>query len=239
MEKLDERYVAHFDMLGMSKLTLANPELAWEKLSHLQIAKQDMLNMEIEFIDVKKYIKDRLFSFTFSDTIIIFSYGNTTDDLLSIIMLTTQMFGRALYYSVPIRGAISYGKFMFNIDNNLFVGPPLINAYNIGEQSQWLGIIIDDMVAIQARDLLPTATDGQPTIIEWDVPIRPSGTRKHYVVNWPPIFRNNFMAAPPLLVETFYRSFAPLFGSYATQTEDVKAKYINTVAFINERLLLK
>src|SRR4030065_2396694 len=196
MDQLNKHYVAHFDMLGMSKLTMSNTRLALEKLFLFDKAKQDMLTLGIEFVQTEKYIQGRLLSYTFSDTIVIVTVGDSNDDLLSMIILSAQLFGRALFYSIPIRGAISFGEFLFNANSTIFAGPPLVNAYNIGEQSQWLGIVVDDIVAEKSRGVLPTATDGQQTIIEWNVPIKSGGTKRHYVVNWPPIFRNNFKVGP-------------------------------------------
>jgi hypothetical protein len=42
---------------------------------------------------------------------------------------------------------ISYGLFVFNQDEDLFVGPPLVKAYEIGEAAQWIGTVLEVSVA--------------------------------------------------------------------------------------------
>ena len=52
-DRIDNRYVAHFDMLGMSALTKRNPDLAWEKLSALCHARDERLSLGIQRLDTK------------------------------------------------------------------------------------------------------------------------------------------------------------------------------------------
>lgn len=121
----DLRYVAHLDMLGMSALTLRDTDLAFHTLSRLDSAKNEILGMVLECTDTGKVIQNRVDYFTFSDTIVAFSLGNTQADLRAMIILFTELFTKALHYCIPLRGSIAHGRFMFNFDHNLFVGPAL------------------------------------------------------------------------------------------------------------------
>src|SRR5882672_5408330 len=142
----DDRFVGHFDMLGMSALTKRNPDLAWKKLSDLSRARE-RLSLGIERLDTKELIADQVRSFIFSDTLIAFSKGSTQNDALALLLLTTEVFTLALHYCIPLRGGIAHGRFSFNLDQNLFSGPALVDAYDLGETSQWLGVIVDDKTA--------------------------------------------------------------------------------------------
>ena len=72
-------------------------------------------------------------------------------------------------------------------------------------------------------------------IIQWDVPQKDNNLKEEYVLNWPWIFRNNFIVKP-VTIDAFYEAFEPLFGPYDDLPESAKIKYNNTVSFINSIL---
>src|SRR3989304_5584759 len=132
---VESRYVAYFDMLGMSQLTARGPGLAWQAISGLNKAQEEILQLEIELQATAETIRDRVRAFTFSDSIVMFSLSDGLSDTWAIFVLATELFARALHYSIPIRGAVSHGRFLFNLDRHLFAGPPLISAYHLAEEA--------------------------------------------------------------------------------------------------------
>ncbi len=70
---LSFHYVAHIDMLGMSRLTINSPEKAWSVLENLDQARKEILGLKIAVHNSNSLIADRVLSFTFSDTILLFS----------------------------------------------------------------------------------------------------------------------------------------------------------------------
>ena len=236
MNRKDARYVAHFDMLGMKEAVLRNQDVAWDALSDLNAAKERIYELSIEIISSGHVIKDRVKTFIFSDTIIIFTLSDLPEDLYSILILSSELFSNSLHRCVPLRGGIAHGDFFFNLDLGLFLGVPLVNAYQIGEEAQWAGITVDKYVFQKSKSIpLKTAENTHP-IIEWDIPLKNQKSKRGYVLNWPKIFKNNFTIKPVPLAD-FYSPFESLFGSYSALREDVKAKYVNTVKFINNQLL--
>ena len=150
----DSRYVAYFDMLGMSQLTVRDPELAWQALSELSKAQQEILHFRITIQATAETIRDRVRAFTFSDSIVMFSLSDDLADIWAMVVLATALFARALEYCIPLRGAICHGRFLFNLQRNLFAGPPLVSAYHLSEEAQWLGIRVDEAVAAKAQAVL-------------------------------------------------------------------------------------
>ena len=231
---MNNHFVAHFDMLGMSSLIRRDPELAWQKLSALSTARQERLSLDIERKDTGEYIQDQIRAFTFSDTIVAFSKSDTDNDALAIIVLTTELFSASLHYCVPLRGGIAFGPFAFNFDLNLFSGPALLKAYELGESSQWLGISLDASVAeAVARLPIVKSPHGSATVVEWAVPCKSGCTANRVVVNWPGLLRNNYTGPMPLPVETFYQPFSNLFGPFYSLESSIRAKYECTVDFFN------
>jgi len=235
IEHKDNRFVAHFDMLGMATLTKRNPDLAWQKLSELRRANEERLNLVIERTGTNELIANQIKTFTFSDTIIAFSKGNTENDALAIFILTTELFSRTLHDCVPIRGGIAYGRFTFNFDLNLFSGPALVDAYELGESSQWLGIVVDEHTAKTVSKLsIGKSPRGRDVVVPWDMPCKGNVVQKRMVVNWPETQYKNYEGTLPLTIEMFYQPFSELFGSLEKLAPSVVAKYANTVAFFNE-----
>lgn len=235
IEHKDNRFVAHFDMLGMAALTKRDPDLAWQKLTDLRFAHEERLNLVIERVDTNELIVNQIQTFTFSDTIIAFSKGSTENDALAIFTLTTELFSRTLHDCVPIRGGIAHGRFAFNFELNLFSGPALVDAYELGESSQWLGIVVDEHTAeVVSKLLIGKSPRGRDLVVSWDVPCKGNVLRQRMVVNWPETQYQNYAGTLPLTVESFYQPFSDLFGSLEELAPSVIAKYENTVAFFNE-----
>ena len=135
-----------------------------------------------------------------------------------------------------MRGGIAHGDFFFNLDLGLFLGIPLVNAYQIGEEAQWAGITVDEHVFEKSKSIPLKTAENTNLIIEWDIPLKNEESKRGYVLNWPKIFKNNFTIKPVPLAD-FYSPFENLFGPYSALREDVKCKYVNTVEFINDQLL--
>lgn len=248
MAEPDFHFVAHLDMLGMSELTVRAPVLAWACLSRLVEAREQILNLEMELLPSNRRVllRDHVHSVTFSDTMVLFTKSDEEDDLRSILVLFTELYSQLLHHSVPFRGGLAHGQFRFNLDHSIFSGPALVESYRLGESAQWLGLVVDKVVAERTRVYDLQAGSRAPVIVEWDVPVRPAralcGLRKknrvvrQFVVNWPAVFGRNFTVPPPIPVECFYQAFEQLFGPFEKLPQKEQAKYRNTVAFVNARL---
>ncbi|PIS26298.1 MAG: hypothetical protein COT45_00970 [bacterium (Candidatus Stahlbacteria) CG08_land_8_20_14_0_20_40_26] len=231
-----KRYVAHFDMLGFKNATLRNPDEAWKALSSLRACMDRVLELHIKVLSTNEIISNRIKAYIFSDSILIFTLRDEPKDLISMLVLTSQIFADSLHACIPLRGGISYGDFFFNLDLHLFCGTPFVKAYEIGEMVQWSGIVVDKAVAEHYQKNPFPKSRGSPIIIQWDVPVKPYGKKKFWVVNWSVIFRRNFKKELPISVQDYYEAFKSLFGPYENLPADVKAKYENTVNFINSNL---
>jgi hypothetical protein len=235
MNNTELRYVAHFDILGMSRLTLQNPDLAWSTLSHLAIANQERLSIGFDRNNTRHEMRERVYTFTFSDTIVAFTKSDSIEDLHSITIYAIEIFARALFRGVPLRGGVSHGKFVFNLDLNLFSGPALVNAYHIGECAQWIGIVADEIVANRIKDI-PMRAGAADVAVSWDIPQKDLSLKKMNVLNWPAVHAHNFIIRPPLDTQGLYKAFEHLFGPFSDLPVDVQAKYSNSVTFINHFL---
>jgi len=228
------RYVAHLDMLGFKTAIDRNLDEAWSALCDLRASMDKILRMAIGDTVSDQIISDRIRAYIFSDSILIFTLSNLPEDLKAILILTSHLFSNSLASCVPLRGGISSGEFLFNTDLHLFCGKPFVQAYTIAERAQWAGIVVSDsVVKSYFDDPSRLMSQGSPILVKWEVPVKPSGKKELWVVNWPHIFKNSFSKSIPITAEEFYRAFESLFGPYNDLREDARIKHENTVAFIN------
>ncbi|HBJ84257.1 MAG TPA: hypothetical protein DDZ88_10405 [Verrucomicrobiales bacterium] len=147
------RYVTHVDILGMSSLVQRNAEQAWEVLSGLASVRDhlDSFGVEVTASGQKFAISDRVFRVMFSDTIVLFTKGETEDDLRLLLIATGELFHKAMFNGIPVRVGVALGKFFFNFEKSMFAGPALIDAYHLGESAQWLGISTSETVYLRSK----------------------------------------------------------------------------------------
>jgi hypothetical protein len=238
MDSRDIRFVAHVDILGMSAIVEKSTDEAWGMLSDLVATRDRVRNSAIEFLQTKEmvYMSSATQAVTFSDTIIFFTEGASDTELRSLVILVTELLHKAMCNCVPVRIGLALGRFLFDIDQSMYAGPALIEAYRAGESSQWLGISLAKSVQERARNL-GLKSGSSDIIVEWPVPVK-DGVEQRLVVNWPAVFAHDFKVSPPISVAQFYQAFERAFGPYVDLANDVQVKYVNTAEFVNERLAL-
>lgn len=232
----DVRFVAHIDILGMSVLVEKDADKAWGMLSDFVSVKDRVSNFELEFLDTNERVvlSDALRATTFSDTIILFSKGASDVELRCMIISVTEILHKAMCRCVPVRAGLALGKFFFNLERSMYAGPALIEAYRIGEATKWLGITLAESVRERAL-ALGMKSDSSDLFVEWQVPVK-GGAASRLVVNWPAAFAHDLNVKPPISVPAFYAGFESTFGPFDELVDEVKAKYVNTVEFMNEQL---
>jgi hypothetical protein len=245
-DKVDNRYVAFFDIPGMSDLILQNHAKAWDVLGRLSRAMEAGLQEvaftlategrppapELEY-KAAKYIK----YFTFSDTVLMITHGETTADLLSIISFCSQLFAHAFQLCIPLRGAIVHGEFWFNFEHNLFSGPALVAAYRLADGPQWLGVTVDETVSANMTPFL-NPSSLVPPICQWDLKVKEETQPKRLkVLDWVTSIKESLKVDKPLDDRQLYNAgFQKVFGPFDNLDTKSRAKYATTAAFINSKL---
>jgi hypothetical protein len=219
----------------MRTLTTRDHREAWEMLSALEIALTRSKGVTIvsEKSEDSIHITEMVKSVAFSDTIILYSNADSPRDFLAIFTAVVNLFSKALHLRVPIRIGLSKGIFYADEQRSMYAGPALIEAFDIGEASQWLGIVLSASVAKDAfSQNLRKGTSN--IVVDWDVPTK-TGTVKASVANWPVALGDSFKIEPPLTPQQLYHIFEDYYGPFSTLRESDASKYINTVNFINEQ----
>lgn len=228
--------MAHIDILGMSSLMMNNEDEGWGMLSDLVSVREQTAQQEYEFLNrsLRQPISNIIYSVMFSDTILLFTIGQSDDELRCLIVCLLEVFHKAIKKCIPVRAGLSCGKFFFNIEKSMYGGPALIEAYKTGESADWLGIVISETIQKQALGLGLT-TKANNLIIPWNIPLKNNVFKPGFVVNWPTSFPNNLLSQP-ITPEKFYQPFESSFGHWRELSDKIKSKYFNTVLFFNEQL---
>ena len=210
---------------------------AWETLSALTDVRDRITGYEFELSEDNSRAKfnDFIQAVTFSDTIVIYTRGSTKKDYLILLVVVSELFHKALCSCVPLRIGIAHGIFYFNLTKSMYAGPALIEAYRIGEACQWLGITLANSLELPEHNI-KFAKHGETLFTEWNVPYK-EGASKHRVINWPFAFKDDLKVVPPVTVSQFYEAFEPIFGDFETLDLSSQQKYINTVEFMNSKLI--
>ncbi len=238
MSDRDLRFVAHIDILGMSAIVEKDADEAWGMLSDLVAVRDQVGNYELGFLDSDERIfaSEATYAVTFSDTIVLFTKGGSDTELRCMIVLAAEILHKAMCRCVPVRVGLSFGRLFFNIDKSMYAGPALIEAYRIGESAQWLGIALAESVQEQAISL-GMMSGSSNIIVQWALPLK-GRTELRFVVNWPAVVAHDLTVKPPVPVAQFYGGFERTFGPFAQLPAEVRAKYENTVNFMNEHLAM-
>jgi hypothetical protein len=232
------KFVAHLDILGMSSLVERSFTDAWAMLSDLVDVRDTAVSREYEFVETKEklVVFDAIQSVIFSDTLVLFTAGATPVELKALLVLVTEIFHKAIVKRVPVRAGVAVGDFRFDARRSMYAGPALIEAYRVGESSQWLGISL----ANSLRELAMAQamkTRARDVVIDWEVPIN-DGVESRAVINWPALYAHDLKVSPPISLEQFYAIFLDSSGEFSSLPARAQAKYVNTVHFMNHQLEL-
>jgi hypothetical protein len=150
-----EGYIGFLDVLGFSDL----------------IARDDSLNEIARYVEsiqtaVAKTPSTSLGLALFSDSIVLSEPSADPEALLNVIEVSSRIFGALLKLRVPVRGAITFGKFIRSGDSStgtIVAGRPLVEALQWEHQQDWVGITLAPSVTRRHHEeLIKLCTkDGQ------------------------------------------------------------------------------
>jgi hypothetical protein len=156
-----ESWIACFDILGFRKL-ISSEDDDFNALSIRLDYEDTILYLEKS---CKGYEPEGINYCWFSDTFLMF----TPDDsalLYTVITDAAKYFlTKCLNSRIPICGAISVGHFVRSKDNRAFMGRAFLDAFEYGDEQDWLGLVLTPAAIRKARsfDLEPMHHDFIPS----------------------------------------------------------------------------
>ena len=132
-----KRYVAFLDILGFKDFVLRHSiDEVYERLQILNALRPEEGEQEDD-PDVEKYLKFTIFS----DSIFIFTKDDSFPNLRRFLSYVKKVMRLALRKEIPLKGAIAYGDIVVDDEVNLFCGQPIIDAYLLEEDLQYMGVV--------------------------------------------------------------------------------------------------
>ena len=192
-----ERFVVFLDIMGFkervarnthdslyAELTIFNREVTDIIGTYNEIANiPERLEKEVSDTALKGADKDtnKIFLAQFSDSIVIFSSGNTKNDLKIISNVAKDIMKKAIEMEnpIPLKGALAEGVITCVDSKSLFFGQALIDAYLLEENIQYYGIVVHHSAEQSVRKY---ANDSN-VFVEQLVRLK-SGKIKHYELAW-------------------------------------------------------
>jgi hypothetical protein len=128
---------------------------------------------------------------------------------------------------------LARGEVYLDDDMQVFTGRAVLDAFQVGESANWLGIVATEEVARLAGSVPLRFLDGKPLIRAWNIPLTDGRTCPGFAMDWPYFFlkpKDSF----PITSDQLYKVYSKTFGAYSDLTPTVRAKYENTTAFAND-----
>lgn len=146
------RYVAFMDVLGFKDYVLRHSiDEVYERLQTLNGFRPEEGERDYDS-DEEKRIKVSIFS----DSIFIFSRDDGFVTLRHFLSYVKRVMRMALRSEIPLKGAIACGDIVVDEERNLFCGQPIIDAYLLEEDLQYMGVVFHHTFEEAYNDLSDT-----------------------------------------------------------------------------------
>lgn len=229
----DQRVVAFLDILGFEKLLLETSldDLSKKYEALVNTARAQLFPMQFEGEPTLFQGRDRnrpwCNQHIFSDSIILIANDDTEFACLELLVYVWRICQTFLGFSMPLRGAITFGEIYSNSTNNIFLGKALLEAYKDEGRQDWIGVSILDSVMTRYNEICRLINDPKhifSTVFKiYDVPLKDVNDGREIffcerrpTINW----RYN------LIVENGTRSLFKNDGDI-----NVKRKIANTLSY--------
>lgn len=188
------RYVAFIDIMGFKDMVLRMPHTGVYELM-LKINKHRKFVENVDWLENNSFLAK---STTYSDSIIIYSKDDSYDSFKFLVTTVSSLMNYLFTEAIPFKGAIAHGMLTFDLENSIFLGQPLIDAYLLQDEIMYYGILFHGTV----DQVIQEKYSGQPNFIySYLCPLK-NGTAKH---------------------NTLYPFYARLFATYRESYDNLMA----------------
>ena len=156
-----KRWVSYVDLLGFSEIVRSK---SWSNVFAYYTRA------------IERFVRDQGFEpevnkTWFSDTFLIYSSDSSMNSFGSVESTTRWFIYHLTNAGIPVRGAMSYGDFYADKNNNVFFGEAFIEAYSFGENQNWIGFIICPS-AIEQMKAIGLPADQRLDYAYWKIPYK-------------------------------------------------------------------
>jgi hypothetical protein len=159
MSRQHQGFVAVLDVLGFA-----------DRITNEAVG--DGLDAYIETVVERVERYSSVHTILFSDTVVLFTQDDEDNSFRHIISLTSRLTFSLLAKNIPVRGAISHGRFLRSdseVRGTVIAGRPIVEAHYFESRLQWIGVMLAPSVLRHLPKLPQTFTvsgrlnDEEPT----------------------------------------------------------------------------
>ncbi len=178
-EQTTDRFVAFFDIMGFKDLVLKTQhERIFDLLKILSESRANLESKNLTELDNGLKLGQTK-SFTFSDSIFLFTKTDSSEDAFKILLDCIHIMHKSLEHQIPIKGAISFGKITLDLNNSIYFGQPIIDAFLLQEDLQLYSVIADHSFQKKIQDKNIGELDAIFSF--YKAPLK-SGKANHYIL---------------------------------------------------------
>ena len=210
-----ECWLAYLDLLGSSHLIESG---LWEEVFYIYA--ESLKHFQRDGFDAHLVFKN-----SFSDSFVLYTSDETNLSYRAIDSFVRYFIISLINREIPIRGAMSFGQLYSDPENNLFFGKALLEAYQIGENQDWLGFVLCESAVSQlARVGLPA--NECLNYAPWSIPMKQGRENNP----------TKTLQLPAFIMESGHDLCLPALQRMqaAATSPSVRQKYTNTLDFLSK-----
>lgn len=210
-------WVGVFDILGFKNII----RQADRDFDRLQLTSKlaDLLDV----LNDDSFYADKFEFLIISDTIVIFATDNGFGNYGWFLLLCEKLITKSISVRLPLRGAISAGTAFISKSPLMVIGPSFVEAYEYCESQNWIGLLLSPSATLAVRDggLEPLHHD----FVKDKIPLKDPSLENDNLLAYRFHNGSSNYESPLLDLLNEMKHFA---------SEDVQAKYSNTLDFIKK-----
>jgi hypothetical protein len=137
----DSRFVGFIDLLGFKdKVMRKSHSEIYDELSKISNAKKDIEDVTRNIDDSDYFNDSDIYIVSFSDSIVMFSKNDDYKNFEYFLVMLRYLFSKAISHGIALKGGIAHGEISINKSEQIYFGQPIIDAYLIEEDVNYLGV---------------------------------------------------------------------------------------------------
>lgn len=143
----NKRFVAFLDILGFKDLVLRKSHDEIYSLLKETSSIKETVQKTTGLSDFTKEFKDsEVHIVNFSDSIAIFSKNDSLENFNYFVLAVRWVFTKSIKVGLPMKGSFSHGIVSINRKENIFFGQPIIDAYLMEEDINYMGVVAHNSI---------------------------------------------------------------------------------------------
>lgn len=138
----DMRFVAFLDILGFKEKVLRKTHSEiYKELSTFSSIKKSLEMWPEDKVVASMYIDVDIYIVSFSDSIVVFSKNDSVDNFKFFTTALKSLLAKSVKNKIALKGGIAHGEISLNKAEQIYFGQPIIDAYLLEEDVNFVGVL--------------------------------------------------------------------------------------------------